>query len=278
MNGIEKRIWFLCIIIIKIDNKFWYFFIFLSFLLLYIFFYWIFLNRDQSQYGSIIRQLTLLIFLSIYFTPIFFITLLIFSFYLLLYSFYIYFFHYINFSTQIGCCKPPLRCGFTKKNATFWEAPKAGPLANDTDCRTWSNRQDKLCFNCDSCKGGVLANIRSQWRHLTIFNTCVLVLVTTIYVLGYYAIRNNRLEYSNYTTQRRKIGMRIPSTVIWSILNPTCSFSIVWRKMFLCIIEECQDSIGHSPLKTRLSLWLIIIEKIFIIQLYFSLLFYKNLE
>ena len=25
MNGIEKRIWFLCIIIIKIDNKFWYF-------------------------------------------------------------------------------------------------------------------------------------------------------------------------------------------------------------------------------------------------------------
>ncbi|KAG4946970.1 hypothetical protein AAZX31_15G193700 [Glycine max] len=116
-------------------------------------------------------------------------------------------------TTQIGCCKPPLRCGFTKKNATFWEAPKAGPLANDTDCRTWSNRQDKLCFNCDSCKGGVLANIRSQWRHLTIFNACVLVLVTIIYVLGCYAIRNNRLEYSNYTTQR-KIRMRIPSTVI----------------------------------------------------------------
>ncbi|KAH1246623.1 Tetraspanin-11 [Glycine max] len=114
-----------------------------------------------------------------------------------------------------GCCKPPLQCGFTKKNATFWEVPaKASTAANNTNCRTWSNRQDKLCFNCDSCKGGVLANIRSQWRHLTIFNACVLVLVTTIYVLGYYAIRNNRLEYSNYTTQRRKIGMRIPSTVI----------------------------------------------------------------
>ncbi|KHN23084.1 hypothetical protein glysoja_040905 [Glycine soja] len=118
-------------------------------------------------------------------------------------------------TTQFGCCKPPLQCGFTKKNATFWEAPaKASTAANNTNCRTWSNRQDKLCFNCDSCKGGVLANIRSQWRHLTIFNACVLVLVTTIYVLGYYAIRNNRLEYSNYTTQRRKIGMRIPSTVI----------------------------------------------------------------
>ncbi|KAL3016162.1 hypothetical protein AAZX31_06G197700 [Glycine max] len=118
-------------------------------------------------------------------------------------------------TTQFGCCKPPLQCGFTKKNATFWEVPaKASTAANNTNCRTWSNRQDKLCFNCDSCKGGVLANIRSQWRHLTIFNACVLVLVTTIYVLGYYAIRNNRLEYSNYTTQRRKIGMRIPSTVI----------------------------------------------------------------
>jgi len=191
------------------------FFIFFSFLLLYLFFieyFWI-----GIKVGNI------LIFLSIYFTPIFFITLLIFSFYLLLYSFNL-FFHYINFSTQIGCCKPPLRCGFTKKNATFWEAPKAGPLANDTDCRTWSNRQDKLCFNCDSCKGGVLANIRSQWRHLTIFNTCVLVLVTTIYVLGCYAIRNNRLEYSNYTTQR-KIRMRIPSTVIWP-LKPYMRFLI----------------------------------------------------
>lgn len=99
-------------------------------------------------------------------------------------------------TTQLGCCRPPVRCGFTMKNATFWEAPKASPKVNNSDCRTWNNRQDKLCYNCDSCKGAVLANIRSQWKHLTIFNVCVLVLVTNIYLLACYAIRNNRLGYS----------------------------------------------------------------------------------
>ncbi|WJX67545.1 hypothetical protein P8452_52002 [Trifolium repens] len=108
-----------------------------------------------------------------------------------------------NFSiAQVGCCKPPLQCGFTMKNATFWEVPKTGPLANDTDCGTWKNRQDKLCYDCNSCKGEVLANIRKQWRYLTIFNVCVLILLTSIYVLGCYAIRNNRidqhLEYHPY--------------------------------------------------------------------------------
>ncbi|KAK7411278.1 hypothetical protein VNO78_02711 [Psophocarpus tetragonolobus] len=115
-------------------------------------------------------------------------------------------------TTQFGCCKPPLRCGMRMKNSTFWEAPKGGAPNNDSDCEAWNNRQDKLCLNCDSCKGGVLANIREQWKHLTIFNACVVVLLTIIYVLGCFAIRNNRLEYSNYTIQR-KITMRIPTVI-----------------------------------------------------------------
>ncbi|KAL2340599.1 hypothetical protein Fmac_008539 [Flemingia macrophylla] len=115
-------------------------------------------------------------------------------------------------STQYGCCKPPVQCGFTlMKNSTFWDVPKVGPSMNDSDCMAWNNSEDKLCYDCDSCKGGVLANIRKQWRHLTIFNICVIVLVTTVYILGCYAIRNNRLDYSNYKSQRR---IRIPSTVM----------------------------------------------------------------
>ncbi|GAU38777.1 hypothetical protein TSUD_279300 [Trifolium subterraneum] len=110
---------------------------------------------------------------------------------------------------NVGCCKPPLQCGFTMKNATFWEIPKTAPLVNDTDCRTWKNRQDKLCYDCNSCKGEVLANIRNQWRYLTIFNVCVLILLTSIYVLGCYAIRNNRkdqhLEYHPYGTTHNNI-------------------------------------------------------------------------
>ncbi|KAK2411480.1 hypothetical protein P8452_72076 [Trifolium repens] len=97
-------------------------------------------------------------------------------------------------TTQAGCCKPPVYCGFTMKNATFWEVPKSGLAANNSDCATWNNRQDKLCYDCNSCKGGVLANIRNQWRHLTVFNGFMLVLVTAIYAMGCYAIRNNRMD------------------------------------------------------------------------------------
>ncbi|XP_061365210.1 tetraspanin-11 [Gastrolobium bilobum] len=97
-------------------------------------------------------------------------------------------------TTQFGCCKPPVHCGFIMKNATFWEVPKKGAAANNSDCNTWNNREDKLCYDCNSCKGGVLANIRNQWRHLTVFNACALLLVTVIYALGCYAIKNNRSD------------------------------------------------------------------------------------
>ncbi|XP_057444453.1 tetraspanin-11-like [Lotus japonicus] len=100
--------------------------------------------------------------------------------------------HHLS-ATQFGCCRPPVKCGFKKKNATFWEVPKTGGVVvKDSDCRAWNNRQDKLCYDCNSCKGGVLANIRNQWKHLTMFNICVLLLLTVIYILGCYAIRNNR--------------------------------------------------------------------------------------
>ncbi|KAG5027884.1 hypothetical protein JHK87_011398 [Glycine soja] len=96
-------------------------------------------------------------------------------------------------TTQAGCCKPPAYCGFIMKNATFWEVPKKSPAVNNnSDCNTWNNRREKLCYDCNSCKGGVLANIRNQWKRLTVFNACVLLLVTAIYALGCYAIKNNR--------------------------------------------------------------------------------------
>ncbi|PON92705.1 Tetraspanin/Peripherin [Trema orientale] len=94
--------------------------------------------------------------------------------------------------TQSGCCKPPSYCGFEYKNATYWVAPKTGPAAPDTDCDAWSNAQTVLCYNCKSCKAGVLSNIRKEWRRLAIFNTCVLVVLTVIYCIGCCATRNNK--------------------------------------------------------------------------------------
>ncbi|XP_068304755.1 tetraspanin-11-like [Pyrus communis] len=98
---------------------------------------------------------------------------------------------------QSGCCKPPSYCGFEYKNATFWEVPKKGLAVGDSDCKTWSNDQKKLCYECESCKGGVLANIRKQWRNLAIFNGCVIVLVILIYCVGCCATKNNRFSTYN---------------------------------------------------------------------------------
>ncbi|KAF2325501.1 hypothetical protein GH714_029605 [Hevea brasiliensis] len=82
---------------------------------------------------------------------------------------------------QSGCCKPPRYCGFEFKNATFWIMPKSGPSVEDSDCTTWSNTQDKLCYDCKSCKRGVLDNIKNEWRSLAVMNFCLLAFVVLVY-------------------------------------------------------------------------------------------------
>nr|XP_027121582.1 tetraspanin-8 [Coffea arabica] len=93
---------------------------------------------------------------------------------------------------QSGCCKPPAYCGFESKNATFWTMPETGPAVPDADCRTWSNVQTQLCFDCQSCKTAFLDNIKKEWKTLAIINTCILVLVIAVYSVGCCALRNNR--------------------------------------------------------------------------------------
>ncbi|KAK3119886.1 hypothetical protein QOZ80_9AG0677200 [Eleusine coracana subsp. coracana] len=74
---------------------------------------------------------------------------------------------------ESGCCKPPLSCEFTYVNQTTW-TPKEVPGAlamvttrvDDDDCGRWSNDQQTLCFECDSCKAGVLADIQRIWSQI----------------------------------------------------------------------------------------------------------------
>ncbi|XWS37213.1 hypothetical protein CRYUN_Cryun19dG0024000 [Craigia yunnanensis] len=102
-------------------------------------------------------------------------------------------------SIQSGCCKPPMYCRFVYKNATTWMVPKSGPDVQDSDCRTWSNDQRKLCYNCKSCKGGVLANIRKEWRLLAILNICVLILVIITFNIGCGIRKNRKSDDKNFT-------------------------------------------------------------------------------
>ncbi|OMO60917.1 Tetraspanin/Peripherin [Corchorus capsularis] len=87
-------------------------------------------------------------------------------------------------SIQSGCCKPPTYCKFDYKNATYWEMPESGPVVEDSDCRTWNNNQKMLCYNCKSCRGGVLSNIRKEWRYLAITNIIVLVVIIITFNIG----------------------------------------------------------------------------------------------
>ncbi|EOA37330.1 hypothetical protein CARUB_v10011030mg [Capsella rubella] len=103
-------------------------------------------------------------------------------------------FYHKNLSPiQSGCCKPPSDCNFEFRNATMWMPPKKNETANENgDCDAWSNVQTELCYNCNACKAGVLANIREKWRNLLVFNVCLLILLIIVYSCGVCARRNNR--------------------------------------------------------------------------------------
>ncbi|KAH1057078.1 hypothetical protein J1N35_035143 [Gossypium stocksii] len=52
------------------------------------------------------------------------------------------------------------QCGYTFVNPTLWTNP-LNP-AGDPDCNLWSNDQTQLCYNCNSCKAGLLMNIKER--------------------------------------------------------------------------------------------------------------------
>ncbi|KAK1269105.1 Tetraspanin-7 [Acorus gramineus] len=99
---------------------------------------------------------------------------------------------------QSGCCKPPTSCGYMYQNATYWTVPKAGPASSDADCQTWSNNQRKLCYGCESCKAGVLQNLKQNWKKLAILNITLTIVLVIVYSIGCCAFRNNRAGYYRY--------------------------------------------------------------------------------
>ncbi|CAK7323163.1 unnamed protein product [Dovyalis caffra] len=100
---------------------------------------------------------------------------------------------------ESGCCKPPIYCGFESKNATFWVMPESGPEVPDSDCTTWSNEQDKLCYNCKSCRVGVLASIRLVWRNFAKLMCLQIVLMTMIYCISGFTRKNIQMDNSIYS-------------------------------------------------------------------------------
>ncbi|XP_074329350.1 protein TORNADO 2 [Apium graveolens] len=93
---------------------------------------------------------------------------------------------------QSGCCKPPTQCGYTFVNPTYWISPINN--AADMDCLQWSNEQTQLCYACDSCKAGLLDNLKTEWRRANIILIITLVALIIVYLMGCFAFRNAKTE------------------------------------------------------------------------------------
>ncbi|GAB4853810.1 Tetraspanin-2 [Ancistrocladus abbreviatus] len=93
---------------------------------------------------------------------------------------------------QSGCCKPPTVCGYQFVNPTMWINP-ANPTA-DPDCSLWSSDQTQLCYNCYSCRAGLLGNLRQEWRKANIILIVTVVVLIWVYVVACSAFRNAQTE------------------------------------------------------------------------------------
>ncbi|RRT72751.1 hypothetical protein B296_00026629 [Ensete ventricosum] len=65
-------------------------------------------------------------------------------------------------------------------------------------CYRWNNAANILCYDCDSCKAGVLEQVRMDWHKLTILNVVVLVFLIAVYSVGCCAFRNARRAEFEY--------------------------------------------------------------------------------
>ncbi|XP_057782707.1 tetraspanin-3-like [Salvia miltiorrhiza] len=93
---------------------------------------------------------------------------------------------------QSGCCKPPTSCGYVYMNETYW-APGAGLMGTDPDCLRWNyNDQEQLCYDCDSCKAGVLASLKKSWRKVSVINIVILIILVIVYCVACAAFRHNK--------------------------------------------------------------------------------------
>ncbi|KVI04982.1 tetraspanin-6 [Cynara cardunculus var. scolymus] len=88
---------------------------------------------------------------------------------------------------QSGCCKPPSVCNYQMTT-----------MDQDLDCYKWNNDPDVLCYECDSCKAGVLEDVRRNWRKLSVLNVIMTLLLIGIYCIGCCAFRNTRRAETDY--------------------------------------------------------------------------------
>nr|GMC58373.1 tetraspanin-8-like [Ipomoea batatas] len=96
---------------------------------------------------------------------------------------------------QSGCCKPSDDCKFEYVSPTNWNKTSTSSFTNK-DCNNWNNDPNILCYNCESCKAGLIDNIKSDWKKVAIINIIFIVFLIIVYTVGCCAFRNNRADNS----------------------------------------------------------------------------------
>lgn len=94
---------------------------------------------------------------------------------------------------ESGCCKPPDDCGFKYQGPISWRQPNDFG-SNNPDCVSWNNDVNKLCYDCEACKAGILATLKKDWRKIAIVNIIFLIFLIIVYSVGCCAFRNNRMD------------------------------------------------------------------------------------
>lgn len=74
-------------------------------------------------------------------------------------------------------------------NETVW-VPGGEMVGPNPDCMLWNNDQRLLCYQCSSCKAGVLGSLKTSWRKVSVINIVVLIILVIFYVIAYAAYRN----------------------------------------------------------------------------------------
>ncbi|KAL3570919.1 hypothetical protein D5086_028168 [Populus alba] len=85
--------------------------------------------------------------------------------------------------------------GFVSNNAMLWNRPKTSPtMKHSDDCAAWSNHQNTLCFNCESCKAAYVVTSTKQWGQLAIANAYFVAFTVILYSIGYCVRSNNQKD------------------------------------------------------------------------------------
>ncbi|CAA6669325.1 unnamed protein product [Spirodela intermedia] len=88
-------------------------------------------------------------------------------------------------SSTLVTSPPSRRCGIPA--AARWRWPRRTSTAGGG-----ATHQEELCYDCDSCRAGVVAMLKRSWRRVVLINIVVIVFLVILYVLACVAVRNNR--------------------------------------------------------------------------------------